>query len=92
MDYGKLDADLAAELDEAATEPNAVTLSVFIQTEKPPGPEEEAHLKRLGVSEEIKGRDLFTASLSPGAIAELSSQPWVRYLKLSRRLRPLHKM
>jgi hypothetical protein len=91
MDYDKLDADLTAELDEAAADPSGVTLSVFIEAEKPPGPEEEAFLERLGVSGDLKGREIFTATLTAKAIAELSLQPWVRYLKLSRRLRPLPK-
>lgn len=89
MDYDKLDADLSAELDGAAADSNAATLPVFIHTEQPPGPEQESFLKQLGVSGEIAGRDVFTANLSRQAIAELSRQPWVRYLKLSRKLRPL---
>jgi hypothetical protein len=32
---------------------------------------------------------VFTATLSPSAVAELSDQPWLRYMKLSRRLRLL---
>ena len=88
MDYDKLDADLSAELDGVA-DSNAATLPVFIHTDQPPGPDEEALLKQLGVSGEIAGRDVLTANLSRAAIDELSRQPWVRYLKLSRKLRPL---
>lgn len=88
MDYDKLDADLSAELDGVA-DANAATLPVFIHTEQPSGPEQEAFLRELGVSGEIAGRDVLTADLSPRAIDELSRQPWVRYLKLSRKLRPL---
>jgi hypothetical protein len=93
MDYDKLDADLAAQLYEfeAATDRSDAMLSIFIETKKPPAPEEAAFLERLGVSGDLKGRDIFTATLSTDAIAELSSQPWVRYLKLSRKLRPLNK-
>ena len=89
MDYQKLDADLIARLDEAPSDANEKTHAVFIHTEQAPGPEAESLLKQLGVSGDITGRDVFTATLSPGAIDKLSSQPWVRYLKLSRALRPL---
>ena len=86
MDYKKLDADLIARLGEAPAEASERGLSVFIQTEQPPGPEEESFLKEIGLSD-VAGRELFTATLSPGAIDKLSSQPWVRYLKLARTMR-----
>lgn len=86
MDYQKLDADLIAKLDEA---PSDETHSVFIHTAQAPGPAEESFLKELGHSGDITGREVFTATLSRSAIDKLSSQPWVRYLKLSQRLRPL---
>jgi hypothetical protein len=89
VDYSKLDADLSAELAGVAADANAATLPVFIHTAQPPSPDQESFLKQLGVSSEIAGRDVLTANLSPQAIAELSRQPWVRYLKLSRKLRPL---
>ena len=88
MDYDKLDADLAAELDEVA-EANEATLPVFVHIDQPSGPEQEAFLKQLGVGGEIAGRAVLTADLSRRAIDELSRQSWVRYLKLSRKLRPL---
>jgi hypothetical protein len=88
VDYDKLDADLSAELD-AVADANEATLPVFIHTEQSNGPEQEAFLKQLGVSGEIAGREMLTANLSRQAIDELSRQPWVRYLKLSRKLRPL---
>jgi hypothetical protein len=89
MDYNKLDADLITQLGEAPADANEKRLSVFIHTTKAPGPEEESFLKSLGHNGDIGGREVFTAALSPGAIDKLSSQPWVRYLKLSRQLRPL---
>jgi len=89
MDYNKLDADLIAQLGETPADADEKPLSVFIHTTKAPGPEEESFLKKLGHRGDIAGRDLFTASLSPGAIDKLSSQPWVRYVKLSRQMRPL---
>ena len=89
MDYKKIDADLHAELDGVAADSNAVTLPIFIKTDHPPDADQQSFLKQLGVSGEVSGRDLFSATLSHEAIAELSRQPWVRYLKLSRKLRPL---
>ena len=89
MDYNKLDADLIARLAEAPAGEDEKPLSVFIHTTKAPGPDEEAFLKNLGHKGDIAGQELFTASLLPRAIDKLSSQPWVRYLKLSRQRRPL---
>jgi hypothetical protein len=89
MDYNKLDAELIAQLDEGKADASEKPLSVFIHTTKAPGPEEESFLKGLGHSGDIAGREVFTAALSPGAIDKLSSQPWVRYVKLSRQLRPV---
>ena len=89
MDYKKLDADLIAQLGETSADADEKPLSVFIHTTKAPGPEEESFLKDLGHKGDIGGRELFPASLSPAAIDKLSRQPWVRYLKLSRQMRPL---
>lgn len=89
MDFSKLDADLAVELDQTPADPNEPAFLVFVQTDRPLGPEEAAVFSRVGVAGDFLGRDLFTATLSLRAVDELSNQPWVRYLKLSRRLRPL---
>jgi hypothetical protein len=89
VDYEKLDADLHAELSGVAADSNAAPLPIFIKTDHPPDADQQSFLKQLGVTGEVSGRDLFTATLSHEAIAELSCQPWVRYLKLSRTLRPL---
>ena len=95
MDYNKLDADLSAELAERSADPNAAndlgsaSLPIFIQTVNAAGPEEEAFLRQLGVGGAIAGQQIITANLSAEAIAQLSTQPWVSHLKLSRKLRPL---
>ena len=89
MDFSKLDADLSAELDQAPADPNEPVFSVYIQTNRRLGPAEAAVLNRVGVAGDFLGKDLFTATLSLRALDELSDQPWVAYLKLSRRLRPL---
>ncbi|MEH1839344.1 MAG: hypothetical protein V7L20_11360 [Nostoc sp.] len=40
----------------------------------------------MGVSDVTSGKDIFTATLSPNAIFQLSEQPWVKYLKRSQQL------
>ena len=89
VDFSKLDADLSAELDQTPANPDEPAFLVFVQTDRPLSQAEAAVLSRVGVAGNFVGRDLFTATLSPRAVDELSNQPWVRYLKLSRRLRPL---
>jgi hypothetical protein len=88
MNYQKIDAVLAAALDEIKN-PEEPALSVFIQTAQTPGSSVTAFLKDLGVHGISPGRQLFTATLSPRAVSVLSEQPWVRSLKLSRKLRML---
>ena len=85
MDYRKLDGALAAALEdvEDTEEP---TLGVFIHTSRPPDAVEATFLKKLGITA-TSGRQVFTATLSTRSVAELSDQPWVSYLKFSRKLR-----
>jgi len=89
MDYQKIDTALAAALDDVQ-DPEERALTVFIHTAHAPSTAEAAILKRLGVRGDTGARQVFTATLSPHAIAELSDQPWVRYLQLSRKLRLLN--
>jgi hypothetical protein len=88
MDYRKLDAALAAALDEVEN-PEEPALAVFIHTAHTLSTTEAKFLEGLGVSGIGRKRQVFTATLSPRAIGELSEQPWLRYMKLSRRLRLL---
>lgn len=81
-----MDAALAAALDEVQ-DPEERALSVFIHTTHAPRDAEVAFLEDLGVSGVTAGRQVFTATLSPRAVAELSDQPWLRYMRLSSRLR-----
>ncbi|MEO1373910.1 MAG: hypothetical protein AAFW70_06250 [Cyanobacteria bacterium J06635_10] len=46
-----------------------------------------ALLESLNISNITVGRDVFTATVSPNAISQLSEQSWVQYLKLSEKLR-----
>ncbi len=86
MNYRKLDAALALAMLEVQ-DPEERNLVVFIDTLEAPDTAEAAFLERLGVSGGASGRRLFTATLSASAVAELSDRPWVRYLKLSQKLR-----
>ena len=88
MNYEKLDAELTAELEQAAEISKATELPVFIYLAHALGPAEIAFLKGLGVTGDFSD-EIITANVSPRAIDELSEQPWVRYLKLSRSRRPL---
>lgn len=88
MDYQKMDAALAAALDDVR-DPEERALLVFIHTAHAPVDTEAAFLEDLGVGGVTGGRQVFTATLSPRAVAELSDQPWLQYMKLSRRLRVL---
>lgn len=90
MDYRKLDAALAAALDDVQN-PEERAFTIFIHTTHAIDTAQAAFLEGLGVSGVRGGRQMFTATLSARAVAELSDQPWVQYLTLSRKLRLLHE-
>ncbi|MDZ7956675.1 MAG: hypothetical protein RMY34_02000 [Aulosira sp. DedQUE10] len=85
MNYQKLDAALATALNDVQ-DLEIPTLTVFIHTEPVLNAIATAVLENLGVTGVTAGKDVFTATLSANAIAQLSEQPWVQYLKLSQRL------
>jgi hypothetical protein len=88
MNYRKLDAKLAAVLEEMEN-PEEAALSVFIYMAPRPDATASTFLKEIGVK--VSGRQqIVTAKVSPRAVKELSKQPWVRAVKLSRPLRPLN--
>jgi hypothetical protein len=89
MDYGKLDAGLSSAIEDDGGEGEESSLTVFVHTAGPPGKVAKAFLKKLGVRGIADGQQVFTADLSPRAVAELSEQEWVRHLRLSRKLRLL---
>ncbi|MBN3881328.1 MULTISPECIES: hypothetical protein [unclassified Nostoc] len=86
MNYQKLDAALATALNDVQNleEPS---LAVFIHTESVLDSAATAILESFGVSGVSSGKDIFTATLSPNAISQLSEEPWVKYLKRSQQLR-----
>ncbi|MEH1945990.1 MAG: hypothetical protein V7K77_03210 [Nostoc sp.] len=90
MNYQKLDAALATALNDVPNleEPS---LAVFIHTEPILDSAATAVLESFGVSGVSSGKDIFTATLSPNAISQLSEEPWVKYLKRSQQLRLVNK-
>jgi hypothetical protein len=90
MNYQKLDAALAMALNDVQNLEER-SFVVFIHTEPVPDAAAAAFLESLGVSGLTSGRDVFTTTLSANAVSQLSDQPWVQYLKLSQKLRPLEK-
>jgi hypothetical protein len=87
MDYSKIDAALAAALANVQDR-ESPSMDVFIHAARPLTRDEIAFFEKLGVSAD-PGKTIFTARLSARAIEELSRQRWVRYIKLSQKLRPL---
>jgi hypothetical protein len=88
VDYQKVDAALAAAVEEAP-DPNERSLAVFIHADRALGVEERSVMERLGVSGGQAGARVVTATLSARAVEELTEQSWVRYVRLSQRMRPL---
>jgi len=86
VNWGKVDAGLAAALDPAAGAGlGEGRLSVFVHVEVAGTDAGVCH--RLGLGP--PGEEIRTATLSPDEVAELSELPWVRRLELSRGLRLL---
>lgn len=90
MNYQKLDAALAIALNDVSN-PEESSLNVFIHTEPVGNDDTAAVLENLGVKNSRIGTDIFTATLSPNAISQLSEQPWVQYLKLSQQLHLINR-
>ena len=87
MDYQKLDAPLVSALSESPHGEENVW-EVFIHLTHRPNPSQIAFLHRLGVTAN-SGNEIVSARVSKPVMDELTSQPWIRVLKLSRKLRPL---
>ncbi len=90
MDYRKIDAALAVAMKDAK-DLEERTLLVFVHTERAPSASERAFLEKVGSKVGLGEGQVFIATLSANAVAELSDQPWVKYIKLSRKLHPLNK-
>jgi len=86
MNFSKLDIALILALKKIQDQ-SRPCLVVFIHTELPIDSEAIALLEDFSVSGITAARDVFTATLSPNAVSQLSEQPWVKSLKLSQQLR-----
>lgn len=84
MDWGKVDAPLASALAGASPDE---PLSVFVDIDGSLGDVDGDALDRLGLGRDAAG--LSTATLSPAQVGALTDQHWVRYVRLSGRLRLL---
>ena len=68
---------------------------MFVHIDKELSSAEKAYLKEKGITASFSALNkrnlshVFTAPLSPDAIADLSNKPWINYLRLSRKLRLL---
>jgi hypothetical protein len=92
VDYKKLDAALAAALDDSsdsAAAQDTRLLSVFVHLTPDASGRHGDKLARLGVPKGSLQGGIATATLSPRQVRELSEQPWVRQLRLSSPLRLL---
>ncbi|ARV59922.1 hypothetical protein BZZ01_15950 [Nostocales cyanobacterium HT-58-2] len=91
MNYQKLDTALAVALNNVDN-PQEPSLNVFIHTkEDAESTDATAMLENLGVPNVAPGKDVFTATLSPNAISQLSEQPWVQSIRLSQKMRLLYR-
>ena len=102
MDHSKLDAGLAAALDDAAgagatakeamskaASASADALSVFIHLDPHLSKADQAKLATLGLPVGSTQGGIATATLSPDQVRQLSEHPSVRQLRLSQPLRLL---
>jgi hypothetical protein len=86
MNYNKVDAALAAALKSEETDENLIP--IFVGVEKGLGQNEKKYLQKLGLIFNKGIPEIIPATISQEAISELSEQSWVRYLKLSTKLKP----
>ena len=85
MNYQKIDASLAMALNQV-TEPTVPQLVVFIHTQQPLETPALNMLENIGVSDTTTKADVFTATLSPNCLSQLTDQNWVKSITLSQKL------
>jgi len=85
MNYRKVDVTLAAAVDEIENA-EELLLAVCIYTAKTRDETATIFLNGIGVRVYSTNQEIFTATVSPHTVKELSQQPWVRYVKLSQKL------
>jgi hypothetical protein len=90
MNWQKVDASLAGALGDVE-DPEVPEFDVFVHLASDLDAAESARLQRFGIGGMPSGRKIITAKLSARAIDELSDQPSVSSMSLSRRLNLLEK-
>jgi len=85
MDYQKLDAALAGEVERASRE---TAHNVFVHAAAPLNAGQAAELAAMGVKSEPGGK-IFTATVLSEAVDKLSELPWITYVSLAKKRRPL---
>jgi hypothetical protein len=88
VDYSKLDGPLTAALEEQPDLDEAA-LDVFLTLDLARQEGREALLTRIGHADTEDTTGPLTATLSPRALREISRDPSVAYIQLSRTRRPL---
>lgn len=89
INYRKVDAPLAAAVEEIENTEDP-TLAIFIYTARSRDEAATIFLHRLGIRVYSTNQEIFTATVSPHTVKELSQQPWVRFVKLSQKLHMLN--
>jgi hypothetical protein len=89
MNYQKLDAALSLKLDRVENREEA-RFAIFIHIQSISTAEAMTLLKQFGVENPNGTQSLITATLSARAVAEVSEQPWVKYMRLSQVLSPIN--
>jgi hypothetical protein len=85
MDYKKLDAALAGELERTSRE---ASLNVFVHATAPLSAGQTAELASIGVAGQ-PGERILTASIAPEVVSKLSELPWIEHISLAKTRRPL---
>ncbi|MBI3271583.1 MAG: hypothetical protein HYZ53_21510 [Planctomycetes bacterium] len=86
MDRTKIDAPLVAALDDVK-DPEERGLLVFVHASGSPPADDLRFLEELGVAAQAATKPIFTATLSANGLGQLTDRPWVRYVRLSSKLR-----
>ena len=86
MNFSKLDTALILALKNIQDQ-SRPCLVVFIHTESAIDSTATTVLEGYGISGITEQKDVFTATLSLNAVSQLSEQPWVKFLRLSQKLR-----
>lgn len=85
MDYQKLDAALAGELQEGS---RTTALNVFVHAVSPLDAGQVAELTRIGIASRA-GERIFTAVVAPEVVGRLSELQWVDHISLAKKRWPL---